>query len=704
MNNLLKILYICFFLTSFSAIEASAETKLNTKKPTGTTPLSLAEQGPPVPEKTEKSEAKKEEEPSKEKTEEKLSEAEEKAEKNIKKESEESPKEIEEKEEKLSDDSKEINEKDSNKSGEAKEEKKEEIETEKSQKIEKNQEEIIKKILGNDEIILAGFKINKKQIAGFYAERNYKPIWFNADGTKNNRGKSYFEALRRSEEFGLVPEFYGYEEIAAQLEDLSKNHLAEADIMLTQSAYKMLNQIKNGGEMYEYSPITTYIRDRKKTPASTIFQNALKSDDLFAYAESLEPKHNQYKLLKAKLLELLTSMDVQEEEKDIPYGKTIELGQKDSRIPAIRKRLGADGPNFILDRRDRDIYDKNLLEKVIEIQEKYGITKDGVIGDRTLAKINLSEKDIRKTIKANMERWRWIPEVTEDEYLEINIPEFAIRGIKDGKEFYKSQVIVGKTTTPTPIMKSVIGEVIFHPFWHVPTSIARKIVIPAIKHDPSLIKKDGFTLLIKDSAGNIVNGNASKINWSTVDEANPGFTLRQNPGPRNALGKIKFNIENPMDIYLHGTADPKLFESTYRGFSSGCVRVENTLDLANYIFRANKDISKETIKEKHEKSGGPKHQSYPLAVKTAIYVLYNTARVNEAGELVVREDLYDWDIETLYMLGGRSRPPKFLKDEADAEAKRAAEEAAKEAKQAEELEKHTKDSQLQEDENEDKDN
>jgi L,D-transpeptidase YcbB len=318
----------------------------------------------------------------------------------------------------------------------------------------------------------------------------------------------------------------------------------------------------------------------------------------------------------------------------IPPGVTIRPGMEDKRIPLLRKRLTQQQLYFGIT--SSTVYDTELVTAVQNFQEMHGLEAKGIVGKQTIEALNVPLSKRIKQLQINKQRWELLPEHSADRYILVNIAGFTLSAIENGKEVLAMKIISGKPNRKTPLFSSVITDVTFHPYWHVPTSIA-KDKLEKIQKDPSYLRSHGFSAL--DQNGTIVP--LSSINWSTVTKDHFPYLLRQAPGDRNALGKIRFSIDNTMDIYMHGTPEQKLFSQTKRAESSGCIRVEFPLQLAHFVMNDIPDWPPSRIYKIYNYSS--KTVKVPLPKPLAVHIMYFTSWVDSSGKLQFRNDVYGLD-------------------------------------------------------------
>ncbi|ANP45841.1 L,D-transpeptidase family protein [Candidatus Viadribacter manganicus] len=248
-------------------------------------------------------------------------------------------------------------------------------------------------------------------------------------------------------------------------------------------------------------------------------------------------------------------------------------------------------------------------------------------------------------LRANMERWRWLPRELPARRLEARIPQFeTILHRADGPPIVHA-AIVGARRTPTPSFSANMVSVTLNPTWQPPQSILRNELLPRFRRDPSAAERENFEVI--DSSGNVVD--PASIDWS---ERPFRHRLRQRPGPGNALGQIRFNLPNPFSIYLHDTSNRSLFSRNDRALSHGCLRVENIIGLAEAVI-ANPAWDHTALQAAIAES---KTKAITLTAPMPVYILYLTASAGEDGAAVYFDDLYRRDAAVVAALDEPDAP------------------------------------------------
>jgi L,D-transpeptidase YcbB len=267
------------------------------------------------------------------------------------------------------------------------------------------------------------------------------------------------------------------------------------------------------------------------------------------------------------------------------------------------------------------------------------LVADGVIGKITVTSLNFSKKQRREQIIANLERWKWFPRAMGKEYLIINIPDYRLSLVKNQDTLRTHKVIVGRQKRKTPVLSSKLAQAIFNPTWTVPPTILREDVIPAILKDHNYLAQTNIKLY--DLNGNFVPASQWRL-WNANN-----YRYVQSPGTFNSLGMVKLTFPNRFSIYLHDTNHREFFTKAERSLSSGCVRVDNPMELTEYLLDDAKNWNLEKITETLQSE---KTKYINIKKEVFIHILYWTAW-SEKNTLIFRDDIYNLDADLYDKLG-----------------------------------------------------
>jgi len=459
----------------------------------------------------------------------------------------------------------------------------------------------------------------RSSLETFYASRSFSPAWSEGDA------RLLQEQITRAGEEGLDPAVYILPPSAAAA--------AERDVLLTYTALAYARDVHAGR-----AAMRTRDADVELPPVhfdvGAELQTALQGHRLGEFLRTLPPPQPGYAALKAALafyrgIAARGGWPVLREGRD--FGPTVEVGASE----ALHQRLALEYPQFSrLDVRDQ----------VKRFQADHGLAADGKVGGRTLAELNRPVEDRIEQIVVNMERWRWLPSRFENSFISINVPDANLSLILHDRLVLESRVVVGKPTSPTPILRATGAGVTVNPPWTVPASIARKEILPKLKANSDYLQQQDMVLL--DGPANDPYG--LRVPWRRIPAGTFPFRIQQHPGGKNALGTIKIELPNRFDIYLHDTPGKSAFARPVRDVSHGCVRVQAILPLTSYVLSENLDAM---VKITDAIAAGSTRY-FPFKTKVPVYFLYWTAFADKDGNIQFRPDIYGRDQRLIVMQRG----------------------------------------------------
>ncbi|WP_396196506.1 murein L,D-transpeptidase [Flavobacterium sp.] len=465
----------------------------------------------------------------------------------------------------------------------------------------------------------------------YYKKMDFHEIWY----LDENR-KDLLSEIQKCSNDGLQPEEYSYETLK-KLEENRKNLSEEEqivyDILLTQSFEKLALHLHSG----KLNPKKLYANwdiKPKKIALSHYLLKAIKERKVSTTFKELKPNHLVYQLLKKSLVALDAFPDVPFSTISSSKNK-IQLNDTLPELVKIKKRLAYWNDYSTSDSIISWVYDSITYKAVKKFQKRHGLQPDGVIGKGTIYALNFTKSERKAQILANLERWRWYPKDLGDQYLIVNLPEFSLNYVSHEDTIATHKVIVGTAKRSTPILSSKLSNFVFNPTWTIPPTIIKEDLQPNAATNSNYFA--ARKLIIYDAKGNKV----SPKQWNPNKATN--YRYVQEPGYNNSLGLVKFNFPNHHLVYLHDTNHRSYFLKTNRALSSGCVRVENPLELAALIL--NQDYPKRNAKEwiasliKNKKT-----KSISVKSTIPIYLFYWTSWI-EGTQLQFRPDIYLLDKE-----------------------------------------------------------
>ena len=285
----------------------------------------------------------------------------------------------------------------------------------------------------------------------------------------------------------------------------------------------------------------------------------------------------------------------------------------------------------------------------MRFQQRHGLGADGVAGRETFAAMNVTAHARIDQIKANLERSRWVFTDLTGDFIVVNIAGYRAYLVRNTEIVWETNVMVGKTYRKTPVFKASMKYLVLNPTWTVPPGILRKDILPKLKKDPGYLDQKGYLLLDRD--GNPVNQDA--IDWSSISHRNFPYIVRQPAGPDNALGQVKFIFPNGHFVFLHDTNHRDLFVHRERAFSSGCIRVENPLKLAELVLNDARRWHPAAIQAALDLK---KTQTVHLPEPLPVLLLYWTTTVAADGTVGFLKDVYGRDQRIIARLAAPFRP------------------------------------------------
>lgn len=351
-------------------------------------------------------------------------------------------------------------------------------------------------------------------------------------------------------------------------------------------------------------------------PAAVLAQLGATADPEAALG-ALEPQSPDYRALLAAL-ERYRAMASAGGWEPLPVGVKIEPGDKGPLVQSLRRRLAAEG-DLPAELPVNDVYDASVLAAVQRFQTCHGLEVDGRVGRATAAALNVSAADRVAQIELNLERWREMPREWPGTRIVVNTASALLTFYRDDLPTVTSRVIVGDVRHHTPVFSARVESVLFNPPWVVPASIFRKEIQPNLERNPDYLERNHMHVVDGDGSGG-------------------GWRVQQEPGPWNSLGRIKLELPNQFDVYLHDTPMRSLFAKPVRALSHGCIRVEEVKPLVSALL--GKDWPVEAIDQVI--NDGHTRQVL-LGTEVPVYVLYSTAYVDPGGPVEFRDDLYGRD-------------------------------------------------------------
>ncbi len=472
-------------------------------------------------------------------------------------------------------------------------------------------------------------------IESFYARRGFGPAW-----TDGKNAAELRRALADSAADGLNPADYELpllEDLARQLRGPGTTDAlrAQYDILCTEALLRLAYHLSFGKVDAEtFDAQWNYGRTIQARDVAREIEDGLASHDLYKRIEALKPTHRLYLGLKRELARYRAAGNTAAAA--VPAGAALKPGMADPRVVLLRARLAASGDLAAADAGESPVFDAPLEAALRRFQARMGLADDGVAGAGTIAELNVPLADRIRQLRVNLDRGRVLLQDLPEAFVVVNIAGFTAYFVRGQDVAWSARVQVGKPYRQTPLFRSEISYIVINPTWTVPPGIIAADILPAAKRDPAAITAKGLRVL--DAGGRELDPHS--VDWSRFRSGHIPYTLRQDPGPKNALGRVKLMFPNPYFVYLHDTPSQALFDRADRAFSSGCVRVERALELAALVLD---DPDRWNARMLDEAVARGKTQNVTLKRKIPVLLAYWTAWVDSGGRTNFRRDLYGQD-------------------------------------------------------------
>ncbi|MGB3863487.1 MAG: L,D-transpeptidase family protein [Candidatus Aminicenantaceae bacterium] len=491
----------------------------------------------------------------------------------------------------------------------------------------------------------------------FYTRRIFRGAWVDDKGLMPQVTECV-DAILKADLEGLDPKDYHLEKIKElfgkinqsqkERKSLDPRVLADIDLLLT-DAFLIYGSHLLSGRVNPEIIDSEWVANRRGTDLALMLESALESYQIAKTLNSLIPPQPGYSRLRNALSQY-REIAMKGGWSEVPDGPKMQIGDRGERVQALRNRLIATGDFSLLKRSIDDLFDSELEEAVRKFQHRNGLDMDGIVGAATIVALNVPIEDRINQIRVNMERWRWLSEDLGHRYIIVNIADFTLDVFENNRSVMTMRVVVGTKYRRTPVFSAKMTYLVLCPYWHIPRKIALQYKIPSILKDIDYFDQQKIKVL--DGWGAETKEIDPKtIDWTNVASGNFSFRFRQDPGPLNALGRVKFMFPNKFDVYLHDTPSRELFAKSARTFSSGCIRIEKPIELAEYLLRHDPNWTLEHI---HNAIKTNREQTVILPEPFDVHLLYWTTWVDDEGSIHSRNDIYKRDERLIRALYERS--------------------------------------------------
>ena len=473
-------------------------------------------------------------------------------------------------------------------------------------------------------------------IASVYHDSAFSPYWVTERGPVH-KAQLLLQALKNSATEGLNPEDYGLSAIETLWQRSDAEGYAKLDILLTVAYIEYITDVRHGRVQpkNEDEALFYHKADKQIDPVALI-KEAQNSSGFNTFLSNQLPSHETYRFTR-KGLKRYKEIASAGGWPVIASGVTIHPGDADKRLSDIRQRLIISGDLAADSSQKPDFYDDVLAEAVKHFQVRHGMTADGVIGKGTISAMNVPADYRVQQIEMNLERWRWIDHDLGQRYVVVDIPSFMATDFQHDKKIYEMPVIVGKLHHETPVFSEDIKYVVLNPYWTLTPHIARTETLHKLRKDRHYLKKNHISLFRGWHDSHELD--ATRINWHKVSpkEMNK-YRFRQNPGPWNALGVLKIVFPNAHSVYMHDTPNHQLFEREKRGFSHGCIRMDNPVKQASVVLGG-----EWTENRINDVIATGKRTVVRLDQPMKVHLVYQTVWGDENGNINFVRDIYKRD-------------------------------------------------------------
>jgi murein L,D-transpeptidase YcbB/YkuD len=503
-------------------------------------------------------------------------------------------------------------------------------------------EALMQQLATQGEVYIAGETVYDLPVTQqIYAENAYTPAWTNPVALHELAA-----AIDEAEREGMNPADYHQRPVQGLLDGSVALDDASRDLLLTDSLLRLTYHYAFG-KVDPKTYVASWNFDRTLPQVDPVqwAQGMISNGGITTALQRLKPTSPMYALLVHALTQY-RAIDAAGGWGTIDPGPTLRLGDTGPRVAQMRQRLQAEGDLAAGSSPNPELFDDTLMQATIRFQRRHHLDADGIVGKQTWAAMNVPVAQRIGQIRVNLERARVLQDMPATAVV-VDIAGFEVSLYRDGQRLLRSRAQVGRPYRSTPTFRDEITYIEFNPTWTVPPSILKNDTLPEIKRDPGYLQKKNMQVLTRD--GTVVN--PASVNWQLYPGRGFPYTLRQKPGPNNSLGRLKIMFPNEHMVYLHDTPSRDLFSRSERTFSSGCIRVEEVLELAQFLLD---DSAWDQAAIANVIAEG-KTRRVSLRQPIPIYLVYWTVEVQEDGAVHFKRDPYLRDDAMIDVL---SRPLK----------------------------------------------
>jgi murein L,D-transpeptidase YcbB/YkuD len=467
--------------------------------------------------------------------------------------------------------------------------------------------EIKVRLAQGNNLTIAGDKLHVALLRAFYAAHNNQPVW----DSRPEATKALWAAVLRAGEQGLDPAMFHATALAVP----ASLSATDRDLLLSDAFLSYADALARGADPVEMRPGDQILSPGLVDVAAAL-DAALSSPQPGVAIEALAPSTPEYKGLREAYRKYQAVVRAGGWPK-------VDAALGEDHVRQLQKRLEAEG--YLPAGYAPGKYDEATVAAVKAFQEGHGIEPDGKLGPGTLAELNTGADARVQQIAVGLERLRWLPHALPETRVQVNTAAMEVNYYKDGKVAFSGRVVVGQVDKQTPEFSATINSLLYNPPWNVPGDIAEKEILSKLDEEPDYLER--HNMVMRD------NGSVMQL-----------------PGAGTALGRLKFEMDDRFDVYLHDTPQRYLFARENRRLSHGCVRVQNPRDLGALLA----DIPVDTINKAIATSATTRHT---LPSPVPVFITYQTAYIGSDGQLQLRRDAYRRDDAVWHHLVPTGQPP-----------------------------------------------
>ncbi|MGE3975242.1 MAG: murein L,D-transpeptidase [Bdellovibrionales bacterium] len=477
---------------------------------------------------------------------------------------------------------------------------------------------------------------NLSELRSLYTLRNNTPLWI-VNGQLSRNAMQLKQIFESSHQHGLNPSDYLIPRIQSFWNAKQPVPALELELLLSQAVILYVSDLSNGRLRPDSVDNEIDFRKRTFTHYTQLNNILTNSQNLTADLERFSPPHPQYQKLKQELARL-QALQKQGSWTRVETKRVLKSGFTGTDVAHLRKRLFEE--EHLSTNNESTSFDLDLVNAVKSYQYQNNMPQDGIVGPKVLVALNSSIEKMINSVIANMEKWRWLPAQFGDRYIFVNTAHAFMTLFENKEEVMSMKVVIGRMLRRTPTLADRITEVRMNPYWNVPENLVNKDILSNARKNVQYFTNEQIKIF--DRASNEID--PTTIDWTNLNAGSVPYRFRQEPGAHNSLGRVKFNMTNNRAIYMHDTNHKEHFPMSDRHWSSGCIRLEKPVELAQYLLRDKGDWSKEEILQYTTRPTQTQADfSVPLTTPMPVVVAFLTVTFDKEGRAIYANDVYGQD-------------------------------------------------------------